>query len=132
MKSGNIILLLIFILSIIGCTKGPGTGGRASIKGRIFAKNYDKDYFLIDSGYFGGVKVYINYGDQVGVGDDVDSDQDGNFLFPYLRPGNYTVYVYSKKLSNNTLDSAVVKKVTISERKEEVDLSRIDINTFKN
>jgi hypothetical protein len=87
---------------------------------------------LNDSGYLGGQKVFINYGDQLGVGDDVDTDHEGNFLFPYLRPGDYTIYVYTKKLTNNTLDSSIVQKVSIDTRKQEVNLPDFEIITFKN
>lgn len=117
---------------LAACTKGPGTGGRASLKGKVFARNYSNSFVLIDSGYIGGVNVYIKYGDQPGVGDNVDTDNEGVYLFPYLRPGDYTIYAFSKTLTNNTLDSAVVKKVTIRERKEEIEVPQIDIITLKN
>jgi hypothetical protein len=87
---------------------------------------------LNDSGYIGGEKVYIKYGDEPGVGDDVDTDNTGTFYFPYLRKGKYTVYVYSKRLIPNAIDSAVVQTVTISDRTEEVELPQFNINTLKN
>jgi hypothetical protein len=132
MKKILIIFSLSFIVAFSSCTKGPGTGGRASIKGKIYARNYNNSYAVIDSGFIGGQKVFIKYGDEMGVGNDVDTDNTGTFVFPYLRKGNYTVYVFSKKLLNNTLDSAIVKTVTISERKQVLDLGQMDINTFKN
>lgn len=132
MQKHVFILSLCFVMILAACTKGPGTGGRASLKGKVFARNYSNSFVLIDSGYIGGVNVYIKYGDQPGVGDNVDTDNEGVYLFPYLRPGDYTIYAFSKTLTNNTLDSAVVKKVTIRERKEEIEVPQIDIITLKN
>lgn len=130
MRNIFIIVSLLFVLA--SCTKGPGTGGRASIKGKVYAYNYSNAFNLNDSGYIGQQKVFIKYGDEPGVGDDVDTDNTGTYYFPFLRKGKYTVYVYSKKLSNNTLDSAVVRTVEITDRKEELELSQFTIITFKN
>lgn len=132
MQKTSILLSFLFILVMAACTKGPGTGGRASIKGKVYARNYSNSFVLNDSGYIGGQKVYLKYGDLEGVGDDVDTDNEGVYLFPYLRPGDYTVYVFTENLANNTLDSAVVKKVTIKGRKEELVVPQFDIITFKN
>jgi hypothetical protein len=128
------IVIAIFIVSTIlfSCTKGPGEGGRASIKGSIFARNYSNTYIKTDSGFLGGQNVYIKYGDEPGIGDNVDTDQDGEFYFNYLREGKYTIIVYSKQLINNTLDSAVVNIVEITSRKQQLNMPTITINTFKN
>jgi hypothetical protein len=132
MQKSVIILSLLFFFSFLACTKGPGTGGRATIKGRVFTHNYNSSLILQDSGYLGGQKVYIKYGDQVGVGDDVDTDNQGIYVFPYLRKGEYTIYTYSKTFQNNKLDSAVIQTVTVSDRKETAELPDFDIITFKN
>ena len=132
MQTIRVIITLLLVTTFLACTKGPGTGGRASIKGRVYARNYSSSLSLVDSGYIGAQKVYIKYGDEVGVGDNVDTDNEGYFVFPYLRKGNYTVYVYSKTFVNNTLDSAVVQKIDITDRKAVVELSQFEIITFKN
>lgn len=133
MKHIKIILSAIIISTILfSCTKGPGAGGRASIKGSVFARNYSNSYILSDSGMLGGQKVYIKYGDEPGASDNVDTDQDGVFYFNYLREGKYTIVVYSKQLANNTLDSAVVRTVEITSKKQALEMPRIDVNTFKN
>ena len=132
MKQSAVILSLFFISLFVACKKGPGIGGRASIKGTVYARNYNNSFVAVDSGYIGDVKVFIKFGDNPGVGDNVDTDNTGTFVFPYLRKGDYTVYVFSKVLTNNTIDTTVVQQVTIKDAKEEVVLPRFDINTFKN
>jgi hypothetical protein len=128
----SIFIALLIIIGFAACKKGAGEGGRASIRGKVFARNYSNSFVQNDSGFIGGIKVYIKYGDQPGIGDNADTDQDGEFYFNYLREGKYTLIVYSKQLVNNALDSAVVKVVEITSRKEELIMPQININTFKN
>lgn len=128
----SIFIALLIIIGFSACKKGAGEGGRASIRGKVFARNYSNSFVQNDSGFIGGIKVYIKYGDQPGIGDNADTDQDGEFYFNYLREGKYTLIVYSKQLVNNALDSAVIKEVEITSRKEELIVPQIDINTFKN
>ena len=128
----RISLVALLLLALHACTKGPGEGGRASIKGTIFARNYSNSFAVIDSGLIGGQKVYIKYGDEPGISDDTDTDQNGEFYFNFLREGKYTLIVYSKQLINNTLDSAVVKQVEITSRNQQLVVPQIDINLLKN
>jgi hypothetical protein len=130
-KYAFIVLVLITTITF-SCTKGSGPGGRASIRGKVFARNYSNSFIINDSGFVGGVKVYIKYGNQPGIGDNTDTDQNGEFYFNYLREGKYTLVVYSKQLQNNTLDSAIIQEVEIKNRKEELNVPRFEINTLKN
>lgn len=125
-------LALIILVSIYSCKKGPGDGGRASIKGKVFSVNYNSTFTVPqDSGYLGAQKVYLIFGDDIIVGDDQDSNNEGAFEFKYLRKGNYKVYVYTKTLANH-LDSAVVQNVEISDRKQIIELPDFRIKTSKN
>jgi hypothetical protein len=131
-KTTTIIALVIIALA--SCSKGAGPGGRAKIKGKLFASNLDKTLAIVrDTGFIGDEKIYISYGDNTSTGDDVTTSFDGSFEFDYLRPGNYKVWVYSKQLLGiNKLDSAVVQSVTINGSTEEKDLGIIKIYTNKN
>lgn len=128
------IIAAILIVSVIlfSCTKGPGEGGRASIKGSVFARNYSNTYIKTDSGFIGGQNVYIKYGDEPGISDNTDTDPNGEFYFNYLREGKYTIIVYSKQLTNNVLDSAIIQTVEITSKKQALIIPQMDINTFKN
>jgi hypothetical protein len=132
MQQNHITLVLFFLILSAACTKGPGEGGRASISGKVYARNYSNSFILRDSGYIGDQKVFIIYGDEQGVSDNVDTDFEGEFVFPYLRPGKYSVYVYTKRFGNTLLDSAIVQTVTIDDRRQQVELPTFDIITLKN
>lgn len=121
----------VFIL-MVACKKGPGIGGRATISGKVYARNFSSSFVQNDSGYIGAQKVYIKYGDDAGVGDNVETDLNGTYSFYYLREGKYTIYVYSKQLINNHLDVSVSQTVEITKKKEEKVLPDFDIVTFKN
>ncbi len=130
-------MLVISTLLLASCSKGPGPGGRATIKGRVYSTNYTYDnssakFLPADSGYIGATKVYISYGDEVGSADNVDTDYDGYYTFEYLRPGKYVVWVYSKPLVNNSLDQAIVAKVEITDKKGTQVVPDFKINTLKN
>jgi len=126
------LVFSIIILLTESCKKGSGVGGRASIKGKVFTTNYNSTFTAPqDSGYLGGQKVYIIYGDEIAVGDNQDSNNNGEFEFTFLRKGKYKVFVYTKTQQNH-IDSAVVKDVEITDRKQVVTLPDFRIKTSKN
>jgi len=89
--------------------------------------------FVTDSGFVADEKIYISYGDNTSVGNDVTTSFDGSFEFDYLRPGNYKVWAISKILYGvNQLDTTILQDVTISGKSEEKDLGTIRIYTNKN
>jgi hypothetical protein len=128
------IILLLTIAASTGCSKGPGPGGRAKIKGKVFGINLDKSLSIVrDSAFVGDEKIFISYGDVTTVGDDVTSSFDGSFEFDYLRPGKYKIWAFSKKINGvNKMDTAIVQDVVISGKSEEKDMGTIRIYTNKN
>ncbi len=134
MKQILIYSFAIALVTFTACTKGSGPGGQAKIKGKVFARNLDKTLITItDSGYIGDVKVFIAYGDNPSVGDNIETSYDGSFEFPYLREGTYKIWTFGKKrFSNNALDVAVVQDVIISSKKEEKVVADLQIFTNKN
>lgn len=132
MKKYFIISFFLPVLFLYACKKGPGEGGRASIKGKIYSVNYNSNMTVPqDSGYLGGQKVYIIYGDETAVGKSQDSNNEGAYEFTYLRNGKYKIYVYSKTAPNQ-LDSAVVLSAEITDRKQILELPDLKIKTNKN
>jgi hypothetical protein len=126
--------LLACILLISSCAKGPGEGGKASIYGTLIVKNYDANFTSVQATYPAqSENVYIIYGDDRTYSKSVKTNYDGTYEFPYLRPGKYTVYSYSKdttKYLNGVPSQAgsviasktieVVSEVEISGKKDEV------------
>jgi len=124
--------LLSLGIIIFSCKKGPGEGGRASITGKVYTVNYNSNLTVPqDSGYLGGQKVYIIFGDEIAVGKNQDTNNDGSFEFSYLRKGKYKIYVYSKTAANK-LDSAIIQTGEITDKKQILVLADFKIKTNKN
>jgi hypothetical protein len=121
---------LLLIVLFFGCKKQAGEGGFATIKGRLYVKNYDPTFTVLLSEYYlPGESVYIIYGETNEVGDNVKTTNDGTFTFKYLRKGKYKVYAIGK---DNTKPSLNVPKETlveieIKEKKQVVNLNDLVI-----
>lgn len=124
-KSLNLLTALVVLLTA-SCTQTPGEGGRASISGhvseeaRLVLTNPNSvqgdPYPAMDH------NVFLIYGDNVGPDDQVETNHEGNFVFPWLRSGEYTVYTYSEDTtgSNPPQDLVVLQHVTIESSTEHV------------
>lgn len=111
------ILILLFIAtlacSFISCTKTEGEGGRATIEGTVYVINHPDDNYTLETDTMAAVKtdVFIIYGDDNYIGDDVETDQNGHYRFKYLKPGTYTILAYT--VYPNGRKEAVTQTVTI-------------------
>lgn len=95
--------LMLFTLCIISCTKPAGEGGTSKIKGKIFIRDYNGNFTILNASYYGiEERVYIIYGDETFYGDDVRTSYDGGYEFNYLRKGTYKVFAYSKDSTLST------------------------------
>jgi hypothetical protein len=126
-------LIFIALATLItSCKKEPGIGGDAEIRGQVwfYEPNGNGEGAGINAYYPAeDTYVYIVYGDNTGFDKRVKTDYNGNYRFPYLYPGDYTLYVYSLDTSADSFDSQrpIIKKVTIQKRKEIIELDRFDI-----
>lgn len=92
----SLLLLSLSLLLFIKCNNSEGFGGDAHIKGTLILKAYNDDFSeLIYSKPAADEKVFLVFGDNEFVSDDINTDYNGNFRFSYLRPGNYKVFYYS-------------------------------------
>ena len=132
----------VFILAALlvnSCKKEQGTGGMATIRGKIWVRQYDKVFSTLNYQYAGyDQKVYILYGNTPGLAgssQDTRTDYQGNFQFQYLQKGDYKIYVYSADsaavtgppVNSTAPQKAIVKEVTISSRKQTEDIGTITI-----
>lgn len=135
------ILSLITVFTVSSCSKGAGEGGKASIHGKLKIDNYDATFSVLQATYYAqGENVYIIYGDHITYDNSVKTNYDGTFEFPYLRPGDYTIFAYGKDTAKylngvpNPNGSVITSKtyeekitVTISGKKDAVDAGEIKI-----
>ncbi len=128
---------LVFCLSAISflltaCSKEPGEGGRAEIRGRVLEQRYSNNTQQPQGDPYGKAeqRVYIIYGDGTYHDDDVRTNADGTFRFPWLRKGDYTVYTISECSDFNGCTTSVSARATIDGRKDVVELGDLTIQNW--
>lgn len=129
-KRGTFILTVGALLFLTTCTKDPGPGGNSVIKGKIKIVEYNEDFSEVRGTYYAQDEdVFVIFGDEDIYGDDFKTSPDGSFSFEFLRPGKYTLYVYSEDSSGTSVtgEIPVYQEVEISENKEVVDVGEIVI-----
>ena len=123
-------LLLIVSSCISGCKKGPGEGGTGIITGKVYAYDYNAELTILRSQYYApGEDVYIIYGNDSVYSDRTRTSYDGSYRFKYLRPGSYTVFVYSKNVITKLPPELPIKKtVNILADNQTIFVEEIEIN----
>lgn len=131
MKSYKAVIgMLFFCLALISCSKEAGEGGNSTIYGKVTAWDYNAEFTNLKGIYpAADEEVFIIYGDDFSYSERIRTNYEGIYEFKYLRPGDYTIYVYSKD-STLTLPSemyAEVRKVTVDSKKQYVEVEEIKI-----
>lgn len=124
-------VILLVLLSIEGCSKAPGLGGKATIKGKITGRFYSDTQLTMLTGLsaLGDENVYLIYGnDHTFYDDDISTSYDGSFEFNYLRPGKYIVFMYENCYPCAALQQEKLFEVEITEKNQVVDLGEITLN----
>lgn len=135
MKISSALSMLILISVSIGlffsCTQPEGFGGNSHIKGKIMVKYYNSDFSELLSDKIEPAKdedVYLLFGNESVVGEDVKTSFTGDFEFKYLWPGNYKLYYYSEDTTGITTDKVeIVNNITLKSN-ETVKLDTLFIN----
>lgn len=123
MKLRGICLLAALAVLVTACEKPEGEGGNSTIKGKVFIRDYNSAFTLLEASYYAEEeRVYIVYGDHDVYDDDFRTHYDGGYEFRYLRKGTYTIYAYS---DDSTFQSPsgqipVMKTVEITENNQTV------------
>jgi len=130
MKRIAIIFTVVLPMLLAACNNDEGVGGSAMIEGSVFEVVHDDDDYdlSVDTIVAAKQDVFIVYGDDEYVGDDVETGEDGSFRFRFLTAGTYTIYAYSELASGEKV--AVKQTVTVG-RGETVQLDPIYIHTGK-
>lgn len=99
-----VILLSVVVLLAFSCQKSEGLGGTGSISGTLSEQFYNDDFsLLIYEKPAVDEDIFIVYGNNEDLGNRVRTNDQGQFMFKYLYPGNYRVYFISRD-SSSALD----------------------------
>jgi hypothetical protein len=127
-KTTILLFLGFFFIVFSSCKKEEGFGGKVSIKGTVINKIYDEDFLVLQE-ISPAVEedVYIEFGDDQSVGDNVNTSSNGLFEFQFLTPGNYRIYVYSEDSVNhiNTKKKIILKEINISNSDRTIDIGTL-------
>ena len=126
----KIYAIVLFVFCFTACKKEAAPGGKSNIKGKVYVKNYDPSFTILLSEYYEqGENVFITFGNETTVGDNVKTSYDGSFIFPYMRIGKYKIWAVSKDSSSTdpSATKAIIQEIEIKERKGDVMLSDIII-----
>lgn len=129
----RISFIFFFCLILISCTKQEGEGGLASIEGVVMVQNVNPLLEKVGDLYRAtDEKVFISYGSNEFVDNDVSTSPEGKFIFNYLTPGDYSVFVYSDDttLYNSAENMVVKKQISIKNKKEKAKLDTVIIYKF--
>lgn len=114
-------VICVICLFFLSCQNQPGEGGKASIQGKVYVKDFNGNCtVLLDSFYGIDEEVFIIAGGDPSYFDRVRTGPDGTFWFPYLRKGKYEVYALSEPCNVSGELEAVSIQVEIKDRKEEI------------
>jgi membrane-anchored protein YejM (alkaline phosphatase superfamily) len=131
MKHFKIITLTILVSTLLlwACKKEEGTGGMASIRGQVINTDYSPNFEnKIDAYNLADEDVFIVYGDDESYSNKITTSHDGTFVFEYLRPGDYTVFVYSDDSSKSSTTNNIPVEIKVSlDKKENKNLGQINV-----
>ena len=130
MKRFSFILAALLIITLAGCNKDEGVGGSATIEGKVIKIIHPDDDYDLSTDTIVAAKqdVFIVYGDDGFVGDDVETGEDGSYRFRFLTAGTYTVYAYSELATG---EKVAVKQTVTVKRGETVTVPTIYIHSGK-
>jgi hypothetical protein len=119
--------VMMVLLLLAACKKEAGEGGNSSIQGKVevIYRNLLYNPAPADTFMAADVDVFIQYGDNVSPDDRIYTNYKGEYEFLNLRPGDYTIYVYSRDTTQgltilDPTEMVVMQKVTIDEKKQTV------------
>ena len=109
--------------------RSEGPNGLASIKGKVYVKDYNSTFSRINDHYYGAKEdVYIIYGDEEVYGDNMETHYDGSYEFKNLTLGTYKIYAYTEDTTLKTSNLIpVIKTVEITEEEQTVEVEDIVI-----
>lgn len=113
------LCLLAGIVGSTSCSKDEGYGGASHIEGQLLCRYYNEDFTIFQGEEPAqDEEVFLLFGDNKVLADDIETSYTGHFSFEYLWPGNYQLYYYSDDTACLTLgDKAIVRDVILEKDK---------------
>jgi hypothetical protein len=123
---------LLCVVTLTSCKKEPGEGGRAEIRGIVYEQQYNSSTNLpIGDAYpIAEQRGDIIYGDGEYFDDDTRTGPNGEFRFPWLRKGDYRVYVISECDDCPGGTEGIYLDATVNGRKDVVNLGTITVRNY--
>jgi hypothetical protein len=112
LRNLGLLLPLLVVVLLASCEKEPGEGGLATIQGRVWGRDINVAGVVHDSGWAGGFKVYLSYGDNTWVDETETTSPTGDYAFQGLQKGTYRLYMYSE------CDSCLFNQVYVEQSAE--------------
>jgi hypothetical protein len=127
MKILKLILIGILAIGALSCSKMEGYGGKATIRGKVYGKDFTTNGNLVSEGYLGDVRVFIAKHGTTNYFDDVRTAYDGSFQFEFLQKGKYDLWSFGD-CNNCTWDQVYdLITVEITEKNEIVVAPNIEL-----
>ncbi len=130
----KVMLAALLALPILttGCNKEPGEGGRAEIQGIVYEQRYSQSTGLpTGSAYpLSDHRVAIIYGDGDYADNDTRTGPNGEYRFPWLRKGDYRLYVISECNDYENCTEGLYASVSINDRKDVVKADTIFVRNY--
>ena len=117
-----VIFLVVIITGLNSCKKEPGSGGLATIHGKVYGYDANNFGIITDSGYVAETRVYLAYGNNTWVDDDTRTSYTGEYAFPFLHTGEYTLWVINECDTCPLQQSADIVRVTVNNPRETVEV----------
>lgn len=110
-KKHNTLLIYISICLVFlcSCTQNEGLGGNSEIVGKLVTRYYNNDFTVFqDEQPAVDEEVFIIFGENTTLGDNVETSFDGSFEFEYLWPGKYQIFIKTDDTTNLSLNESTL------------------------
>jgi len=130
MMKNHWLVALIGTAVLVSCSKDPGDGGRAEIRGLLYEQRYNGSSAQGQPYPVADARVAIIYGDGQYADDDTRTGPNGEFRFAWLRKGDYRLYAISECPSCPSGEEGVYLDATITGRKQVVNVGTLTIRNY--
>lgn len=117
---------MLAILGLSSCTQSEGFGGNSHLKGQLIVRYYNND-FTVFQGEEPAIdeEVFIVFGNDKTIGENVETSSDGSFEFEYLWPGKYQLFYKTDDTTGIAMDQTTISVDVDLNKNDTKDLGKI-------